>query len=307
MSKTNKDINKKENEQISLPGKNSSDETRKAENNKNSENKPNKAQKSGLYAALGVCMMSIAAAAIITYMGYSEFSGGEDIYTAGTGMQESTISEINEDDPMDKINKEESELTKDTAAEKTSENLHEKHDGDFSETNESEILPEVNKPEDKTETESEKKEENKVEVKETAGDAYEVSPQFARVVEGNDINKAYSADLLYNEVMKDYRTHNGIDIIASKGENVYASANGKVKGVYKDLLLGNVIEIEHGEYVFYYCGLDEVKNIKPGDIVTAGNILGTVGEIPFENNTSGHFHLEVKKDGLYIDPTEFIK
>lgn len=307
MSKINKELNKKDSAPVSLPGKNSTDEVRKAENNKNSENKPNKAQKSGLYAALGVCMMSIAAAAIVTYMGYTEFSGGEDIYTIGTNMQESAVSNVNEANRSDKTEHSENDIKKDTAEEKTSENLLGKHEGDLPEAEESNFTSKVSVPESKAESENENIIVNNETVKETAAEAYEISPKFARVVEGHDISKAYSADLIYNEVMKDYRTHNGIDIIASKGENVFASANGKVKGVYKDLLLGNVIEIEHGEYVFYYCGLDEIEKVTPGDIVTAGDIIGTIGEIPLESNGNTHIHLEVKKNGLYIDPTELIK
>ncbi len=307
MNKINKDLNKKDNAPVSLPGKNSADESGKAENNKNPENKPNKAQKSGLYAALGVCMISIAAAAIVTYMGYSQFSGGEDIYTVGTNMQESAASKLSEDKEIKETEFSESDIQKDTAEEKTSENLLGRHDGDLHELTESGLSSEVSAPENKLESENANITLNSEKAKETAAEAYEISPKFARVVEGHDVSKAYSADLIYNEVMKDYRTHNGIDIIASKGENVFASANGKVKGVYKDLLLGNVIEIEHGEYVFYYCGLDEIENVNPGDIVTAGNIIGTVGEIPLESSGNTHVHLEVKKNGLYIDPTELIK
>ena len=302
MNKINKDINKKENAPVSLPGKNPSGEVRIAENKKEPEKKPNKSQKNGLYAALGVCMISIAAAAIVTYMGYSEFSGGEDIYTVGTEMQESAISNINENSSLNEIELTESKIQNDESSEETNKNFLGKHDGDLQETNENEAISEV--------TESENKENSiayEGEVKETAAEAYEVSPQFARVVEGHDVSKAYSANLIYNEVMKDYRTHNGIDIIASEGENVFASANGKVKGVYEDLLLGNVIEIEHGEYVFYYCGLSEVKNVNPGDVVTAGNIIGTVGKIPLESSDNTHVHLEVKKNGLYVDPTDLIK
>ena len=35
--------------------------------------KINKSQKSGLYTALGVCLFSVAAAALITYMGFTDF------------------------------------------------------------------------------------------------------------------------------------------------------------------------------------------------------------------------------------------
>ena len=65
-----------------------------------------------------------------------------------------------------------------------------------------------------------------------ANEAYEVSASFNKPLENYEVIKDYSSDLIYNEKMKDYRTHNGTDVLASEGSKVYAAAKGKVKGVY---------------------------------------------------------------------------
>ena len=122
-----------------------------------------------------------------------------------------------------------------------------------------------------------------------------------------DIICEYGGDkLVYNETMKDYRTHNGIDIATKMGETVNSCNNGVVKEIKSDLLLGNIIIIEHGKYIISYCGMSDEIFVKLDDVVKIGDSLGIIGEIPSEK-TSSHLHLEVVKDGKFVNPSDIIK
>ena len=44
--------------------------------------------------------------------------------------------------------------------------------------------------------------------------------------------------------------------------------------------------------------------VKPGDTVTVGQKLGTVGTISCECAEEAHIHLEVLQNGQYLDPAK---
>ena len=81
-----------------------------------------------------------------------------------------------------------------------------------------------------------------------------------------------------------------------------ACANGQVKETYTDSMLGNVILVEHGDYLFYYCGVGENFLVNPGDVVSAGQQLGVVTAVPYEAAEEPHLHLEVRRDSVTLDP-----
>ena len=124
---------------------------------------------------------------------------------------------------------------------------------------------------------------------------------------GGEITKAFSGDeLVYAETMRDYRTHNGIDLASPKGETVHAMASGVVTDIRWDDLLGNMIVIRHGDYEAAYCGLGGTALVHVGDTVTLGQDIGSVLDVPCEIIEQAHIHLEVKRNGEYIDPSELL-
>lgn len=134
-----------------------------------------------------------------------------------------------------------------------------------------------------------------------------VSPTatFFTMPVGGEIIKNYSdTDLQYSKTYKDWRLHCALDIAAEKGTQVHASGNGKVTNVYEDSLLGNVVEIDHGNgIVAYYCGLNSAL-VKVGQTVEVGKTIGGIGEIPSESSDAMHLHFAVKVNGKTQNPVK---
>ena len=136
----------------------------------------------------------------------------------------------------------------------------------------------------------------------------EPSESFAKVykpVEKGDVIKKYSPkDPIQSLTMKDWRTHNGVDISAGQGTPVHAVLSGRVSSMYYDPMLGNVIVIEsNGGYILRYCGVTNTSIAKEGNEVSAGETIGYIGEIPSEIKDESHLHLEAEINGEYADPT----
>lgn len=120
-----------------------------------------------------------------------------------------------------------------------------------------------------------------------------------------EIFGAYSnGDLVKNETLKEWRTHDGIDIKADMDTAVKAVNDGKVADVKDDPLMGVTVEIKHDTGVTsVYCGLQKEVAVKKGDKVKVGQEIGKVGEIPSEILMEPHLHFAMKSsDGKWIDP-----
>lgn len=99
-------------------------------------------------------------------------------------------------------------------------------------------------------------------------------------------------------------SHTGLDIAASKGTPIAASASGTVtfsgyKGSY-----GNMIVISHGNGVQTYYGHCSKLYVSAGTQVSQGQTIGTVGSTG--NSTGPHLHLEVRVNGVAYNPQNYI-
>ncbi len=106
----------------------------------------------------------------------------------------------------------------------------------------------------------------------------------------------------YSQTFGDWRAHLGVDIAAVKGGNVLAVGRGEVEKFYEDPLLGHVLVIRHGNLEVYYCGLGSNPSVKAGDSVIGGQVLGVVNDIPSETVDEVHLHLQIKKNGEWVEP-----
>ena len=113
----------------------------------------------------------------------------------------------------------------------------------------------------------------------------------------------YSGDkLVENRTLKEWRTHNGIDLQAQNGDMVKAACDGKVTAITFDPLWGTTVEVQSNEHTLTYCGLSEELNIKLNDHIKLGDNIGTIGEIPCEAAEGLHLHFTVQHNNEYIDP-----
>jgi murein DD-endopeptidase MepM/ murein hydrolase activator NlpD len=96
------------------------------------------------------------------------------------------------------------------------------------------------------------------------------------------------------------RFHKGMDLAAPTGTAVLAPWDGKVVSTGFEAGYGNFVVVEHPEgFKTRYAHL-EGSAVRKGDVVTAGEELGTVGRSG--RSTGPHLHFEVIKNGERIDP-----
>ena len=119
----------------------------------------------------------------------------------------------------------------------------------------------------------------------------------------------YSMDALcYNQTTRDWRVHDGVDIAAETGAKVCAAADGEVYTVYEDETMGMTVVIRHdGGYTTKYASLAQEVAVKPGDKISMGQAIGTVGSTALLESAIGdHVHFSVSCNGALIDPGEFL-
>ena len=135
-----------------------------------------------------------------------------------------------------------------------------------------------------------------------------VSPIYLWPVSG-ETERAYSVDRLgYDVTMRDWRTHEGLDIAAAMGETVYAAHAGVVQSIVQDGLLGTVLTVDHGDGVrTVYANLAAQPAVSVGDWVEAGSIIGSVGDTALcEIGQGTHLHFAVEVDGISADPASYL-
>lgn len=259
-------------------------------------------KKVGFYVALAVCLVAVGVAAWSTYDAVQDYDIG-----AGTSSVSSMDPEVVSKTPENQGENEDGQALIDKNRDKNqlSSTAPDKD-------NAQQTAGSVNQSADSS-SESEESssgfipQEQEYGVPVNAGTVYEVSEVLHFPVEDSEVTKQYSAGVpVYSDTMRDWRIHNGTDFKAEAGAAVKACANGVVKSTMTDLKLGNIVIVEHGEYEFWYCGVDENFIVREGDIVSTGQEIGTVTAVPFEAAEDTHLHLEVKHDEVTINPMEIL-
>lgn len=132
-----------------------------------------------------------------------------------------------------------------------------------------------------------------------------ITPLHGALLKGHDENIA-----VYSLTMGDYRVHTGVDIEANVGDPVYSCADGVITQIIEDPFMGVSVAISHGNgYVSFYKNLSSelAPGIKEGMAVTAGQIIGAVGETAaVEIADSAHLHFELTVDGVGVNPADYI-
>lgn len=114
--------------------------------------------------------------------------------------------------------------------------------------------------------------------------------------------------VVYMSSMNNWRTHNGVDLIAEAGSQVFAIQDGTVTGIKHTTLESSVVTITHANGIIsYYKGLSEDLKVEVGDTVKSGDAIGTLAEsMPLERDVGAHLHLEITENGKLTDPLKFL-
>ncbi len=133
---------------------------------------------------------------------------------------------------------------------------------------------------------------------------------IARLWDGNfqlpmasKITSPFGSKRLFNGQLKSY--HNGVDFRAPIGSPVFAANSGVVKMAANLFYSGNVVIIDHGNFIFsIYAHLSKI-GVKAGQQIEKGQQLGLTGA---SGRVSGpHLHWGVKINGAAVNPIQFIK
>jgi murein DD-endopeptidase MepM/ murein hydrolase activator NlpD len=119
----------------------------------------------------------------------------------------------------------------------------------------------------------------------------------------NEISSPFGTKRIFNE--KRISLHRGMDIRGAEGEEVSASNRGRVILSEELFFGGNTIILDHGQGIYtLYMHLAEI-NVRLGEIVSKGGIVGLVGS---SGRSSGpHLHFGVKVMNASTNPLSLIE
>jgi murein DD-endopeptidase MepM/ murein hydrolase activator NlpD len=99
--------------------------------------------------------------------------------------------------------------------------------------------------------------------------------------------------------------HTGLDFRAPSGDPVRVTANGKVVSSGWSGGYGRMVEVDHGNGLSTRYGHLSEINVKVGDAVRIGQVIGAVGSTG--RSTGPHLHYETRIDGDAVDPQKFLR
>jgi len=105
-------------------------------------------------------------------------------------------------------------------------------------------------------------------------------------------------------IYKVRKFHTGIDIGAPSGQSIKAAADGLV--IYSGWVngYGNTLIIDHGNGITTLYGHTSKLLVGKGKVVKAGDVVAKVGSTG--NSTGPHLHFEVRKNGVPINPMDWL-
>jgi murein DD-endopeptidase MepM/ murein hydrolase activator NlpD len=99
--------------------------------------------------------------------------------------------------------------------------------------------------------------------------------------------------------------HTGIDLRGETGEPVHATATGKVSIAGREGGYGNMVEVNHGNGLATRYGHLSQIDVKVGQTVRIGEIIGRIGSTG--RSTGPHLHYETRINGEAVDPQKFLR
>jgi murein DD-endopeptidase MepM/ murein hydrolase activator NlpD len=98
--------------------------------------------------------------------------------------------------------------------------------------------------------------------------------------------------------------HQGLDISTDKGQPVFATADGTVESASYTGDYGNLLVLKHDFDLVTRYGHLSAFNVKPGQTVKRGAVIGYVGSTG--RATGAHLHYEILANGKLINPLQLL-
>ncbi|MDI1355641.1 MAG: M23 family metallopeptidase [bacterium] len=129
-------------------------------------------------------------------------------------------------------------------------------------------------------------------------------PVFYPLKKGSfKLTSGYSENRLH-PVLGVNRPHYGQDLSSPTGNAIYATANGIAEIAKFSNSAGNWVMVNHKNgYKTSYMHLSSL-NVKPGQSVKKGQLIGYVGTTGY--STGPHLHYEVRKNEVPLNPVKFL-
>lgn len=124
-------------------------------------------------------------------------------------------------------------------------------------------------------------------------------------ISNKDLTRTASGfGLRIHPIYKIIKFHAGMDFTAPSGTDIYATGNGTVEAVLSSKRgLGNHVIINHGFGLKSIYAHMESFNVKIGQKVERGDVIGFVGSTGF--SVAPHLHYEIKLNGTNVDPVNY--